>query len=108
MPVLCSAAAALMSLTFAVVAAAPPASDWPNNDAWNAVLGFVPRIVLASLAGRAVTLVDPADAVASHARTRLAEAGLARPAVDRAPGAVRLCASGADAALHAAAARWLP
>ena len=43
--------AALMSLTFAVVAAAPPASDWPNNDAWNAVLGFVPRIVLASLAG---------------------------------------------------------
>ena len=64
--------------------------------------------LLASLAGRAVTLVDPADAVASHARTRLAEAGLARPAVDRAPGAVRLCASGADAALHAAAARWLP
>ena len=64
--------------------------------------------LLASLAGRAVTLVDPADAVASHARTRLAEAGLVRPAVDRAPGAVRLCASGADAALHAAAARWLP
>ena len=64
--------------------------------------------LLASLAGRAVTLVDAADAVASHARTRLAEAGLARPAVDRAPGAVRLCASGADAALHAAAARWLP
>ena len=64
--------------------------------------------LLASLAGRAVALVDPADAVASHARTRLAEAGLARPAVDRAPGAVRLCASGADAALHAAAARWLP
>ena len=43
--------AALMSLTFAVVAAAPPADDWPNNDAWNAVLGFVPRIVVASLAG---------------------------------------------------------
>ncbi|MFT4217648.1 MAG: queuosine precursor transporter [Micropruina sp.] len=43
--------AALMSLTFAIVAAAPPASDWPNNDAWGAVLGFVPRIVLASLAG---------------------------------------------------------
>lgn len=64
--------------------------------------------LLASLAGRAVTLVDPADAVASHARTRLAEAGLTRQAVDRAPGAVRLCASGADAALHAAAARWLP
>lgn len=45
------ALATLMSLTFAVVAAAPPASDWPNDDAWNAVLGFVPRIVLASLAG---------------------------------------------------------
>ncbi len=41
----------LMSLTFAVVAAAPPADGWPNNDAWNAVLGFVPRIVIASLAG---------------------------------------------------------
>ncbi len=45
------ALAALMSITFAVVAAAPPADDWPNNDAWAAVLGFVPRIVVASLAG---------------------------------------------------------
>jgi len=45
------ALSALMSVTFAVVAAAPPADDWPNNDAWNAVLGFVPRIVVASLLG---------------------------------------------------------
>lgn len=42
---------ALMSLTFLVVGAAPPASDWPNQDAWVTVLGFVPRIVLASLLG---------------------------------------------------------
>nr|NLI50064.1 queuosine precursor transporter [Propionibacterium sp.] len=43
--------AALMSLTFLLVDAAPPASSWPYADAWHAVLGFVPRIVLASLAG---------------------------------------------------------
>jgi hypothetical protein len=43
--------AAVMSLTFLVVDAAPPASDWPNQDAWHAVLGFVPRIVVASLLG---------------------------------------------------------
>ncbi|MFT3875295.1 MAG: queuosine precursor transporter [Propioniciclava sp.] len=42
---------ALMSLTFWLVSATPPAADWPNQDAWVAVLGFVPRIVLASLAG---------------------------------------------------------
>ena len=41
----------LASVTFLVVDAAPPASDWPNQEAWHAVLGFVPRIVLASLAG---------------------------------------------------------
>jgi len=45
------ALAFLMAITFAVVAAAPPADGWPNNDAWAAVLGFVPRIVVASLAG---------------------------------------------------------
>lgn len=45
------AMAALMSLTFLVVGAAPPASDWPNQDAWVTVLGFVPRIVIASLLG---------------------------------------------------------
>ncbi|MFP5282678.1 MAG: queuosine precursor transporter [Actinomycetes bacterium] len=43
--------AALASLTFWLVSIAPPAPDWPNQAAWAAVLGFVPRIVLASLAG---------------------------------------------------------
>ncbi|MCC6496100.1 MAG: queuosine precursor transporter [Propionibacteriaceae bacterium] len=43
--------ALVMSLTFLVVDAAPPAADWPNQDAWHAVLGFVPRIVVASLFG---------------------------------------------------------
>lgn len=43
--------AGLMSLTFLAVDAAPPAADWPNADAWSAVLGFVPRIVVASLLG---------------------------------------------------------
>ena len=43
--------AALMSLSFLAVDAAPAASDWPNQAAWSAVLGFVPRIVVASLAG---------------------------------------------------------
>lgn len=41
----------LASLTFLVVGAAPPAADWPNQEAFNAVLGFVPRIVLASALG---------------------------------------------------------
>lgn len=45
------ALAAVMSLTFLVVDAAPAAADWPNQDAWHAVLGFVPRIVVASLLG---------------------------------------------------------
>ena len=45
------ALAALMSLAFLAVDAAPPASEWPNQDAWTAVLGFVPRIVVASLLG---------------------------------------------------------
>jgi uncharacterized integral membrane protein (TIGR00697 family) len=43
--------AAVMSLTFLAVDAAPPAADWPNQEAWHAVLGFVPRIVVASLLG---------------------------------------------------------
>lgn len=43
--------AALMSVTFLIVGAAPPASDWPNQEAWTTVLGFVPRIVVASLLG---------------------------------------------------------
>lgn len=43
--------AGIMSLTFLIVGVAPPASQWPNQDAWLAVLGFVPRIVVASLCG---------------------------------------------------------
>ncbi len=43
--------AAVASLTFWLVSITPPAPDWPNQDAWQAVLGFVPRIVLASLLG---------------------------------------------------------
>jgi len=42
---------ALAAATFLVVQHAPPAADWPNQEAFEAVLGFVPRIVLASLAG---------------------------------------------------------
>ncbi|MEN0071231.1 MAG: queuosine precursor transporter [Propionicimonas sp.] len=45
------ALALLMSVTFLAVDAAPASPDWPNNDAWHAVLGFVPRIVVASLLG---------------------------------------------------------
>lgn len=42
-------AALLMSLTFIIVGALPAASDWPNQDAYNKILGLTPRIVLASL-----------------------------------------------------------
>lgn len=45
------ALSAVMSLTFLAVDAAPPAASWPHAEAWSAVLGFVPRIVVASLAG---------------------------------------------------------
>lgn len=38
------------SLVFLLVDSAPPATGWPNQEAWHAVLGFVPRIVGASLA----------------------------------------------------------
>lgn len=41
----------LASVTFLIVGAAPPAADWPNQEAFDAVLGFVPRIVLASVVG---------------------------------------------------------
>lgn len=37
------------SVMFLLVGAAPPAAEWPNQDAFVAVLGFVPRIVAASL-----------------------------------------------------------
>src|SRR5215204_1110956 len=45
------ALAVLASLTFFAVGAAPPGPGYQNQDAFVAVLGFVPRIVLASLAG---------------------------------------------------------
>jgi uncharacterized integral membrane protein (TIGR00697 family) len=45
------ALSALAALTFWLVQLAPPAADWPNQAAFEAVLGFVPRIVVASLAG---------------------------------------------------------
>lgn len=41
----------LASATFLLVGAAPAAADWPNQEAYGAILGFVPRIVLASLLG---------------------------------------------------------
>jgi uncharacterized integral membrane protein (TIGR00697 family) len=43
------AAAILMSLVFYIVQLLPPAADWPNQEAYTVILGFVPRIVLASL-----------------------------------------------------------
>jgi len=41
--------ALLMSLVLYTVQLLPPAVDWPNQKAFEAILGFVPRIVLASL-----------------------------------------------------------
>lgn len=43
--------AALAAITFLAVGAAPPDASYQHNDAFNAVLGFVPRIVIASLCG---------------------------------------------------------
>lgn len=43
--------ALLAALTFLVVDSAPAAPGWDLGNAWHAVLGFVPRIVTASLAG---------------------------------------------------------
>jgi uncharacterized integral membrane protein (TIGR00697 family) len=43
------AAALLMSVTFIVVGKLPPAEGWPNQAAYDAILGLTPRIVLASL-----------------------------------------------------------
>jgi len=39
------------SLVFLLVDIAPPDPSWGNQAAWHSVLGFVPRIVAASLAG---------------------------------------------------------
>jgi uncharacterized integral membrane protein (TIGR00697 family) len=44
-------ASALAALTFVAVQYLPGAADYTNQAAFEAVLGFVPRIVLASLAG---------------------------------------------------------
>jgi uncharacterized integral membrane protein (TIGR00697 family) len=41
--------ALLMSLVLYTVQILPPAADWPNQQAFETILGFVPRIVLASL-----------------------------------------------------------
>lgn len=43
--------AAIAALTFYLVQISPPGPGWENQEAFEAVLGFVPRIVLASLAG---------------------------------------------------------
>lgn len=40
---------AIASLTFLLVGIAPAADAWGNQEAFDAILGFVPRIVLASL-----------------------------------------------------------
>jgi uncharacterized integral membrane protein (TIGR00697 family) len=39
------------SVVFLIVGIAPAAPDWPNQAAWDAILGVVPRMVLASLLG---------------------------------------------------------
>jgi queuosine precursor transporter len=41
--------AILMSLVFYIVQLLPPAAGWPNQKAYESILGFVPRIVIASL-----------------------------------------------------------
>ena len=41
----------LAAVTFWLVQISPPAADWPNQEAFESVLGFVPRIVLASVLG---------------------------------------------------------
>lgn len=40
----------IASLIFIVVDAAPPAAEWHNQQAFSSIMGFLPRIVLASLA----------------------------------------------------------
>lgn len=39
----------IASLTFLIIGAAPVGAEWGLQDSWNDILGFVPRIVLASL-----------------------------------------------------------
>ncbi len=45
------AMSALAAVTFLLIQVSPPADSWPNQAAYEAVLGFVPRIVVASMAG---------------------------------------------------------
>lgn len=40
----------VMSAVFMLVGVLPPAADWPHQEAYDAILGLTPRIVLASLA----------------------------------------------------------
>ncbi len=40
----------LAALTLAAVGALPPAASWPNQAAYDAILGFAPRLALASFA----------------------------------------------------------
>jgi len=42
-------AAFLMSAVFMIVGKLPPAADWPNQEAYDKILGLTPRIVIASL-----------------------------------------------------------
>jgi len=42
-------AAMLMSAVFMIVGALPPSPDWPHQEAYDAILGLTPRIVIASL-----------------------------------------------------------
>jgi uncharacterized integral membrane protein (TIGR00697 family) len=43
--------ATLAALTFWLIQISPPATGWENQGAFEAILGFVPRIVLASVCG---------------------------------------------------------
>jgi uncharacterized integral membrane protein (TIGR00697 family) len=43
--------AILAALTFYLIQLSPPADGWGNQEAYEAILGFVPRIVLASICG---------------------------------------------------------
>ncbi len=45
------ALAILAALTFWIVQISPAATSWPNQEAFESVLGFLPRIVLASICG---------------------------------------------------------
>ncbi|MBC7928471.1 MAG: queuosine precursor transporter [Bryobacteraceae bacterium] len=42
-------ASALLAIVSAVIVALPPSPDWPNQKAYETVLGLIPRLVIASL-----------------------------------------------------------